>query len=138
MDGILANLNLEDYNNSSSPNSYQFWPLLNQELENLDQDSPEADLISSLAFKSKHHVFDDKEEFHFDTGQPNVEHLREYGLSQDSLDISENGIPINFKASFHSDKIRPNSRSFNNNKVVVSKVLSPLVASGHVSPALSS
>ena len=94
MDEILAHLNLEDYYNSSSPNFYQFWPLLNQKLENLDQDSPEADLILSLAFKSKSHVFYDKEEFNFDTGQLNVEHLREYGLSQNLLDIRE----------WHSDK----------------------------------
>ena len=136
VDKILANLNLEGYYSSSSPNAYQFWPLLSQELENLDQDSPEADVISSLAFKSKNHVFDDKEEFNFDTCQLNAEHLREYGLSQNSLDISEKGIPINFKAGFHPDKIRttPNTRSVNNNKVVVSKVLSTLVASGHVSP----
>ena len=136
MGEILANLNLEGYYNSSSPNSYHFWPLLSQELENLDQDSPEADFISSLAFESKHHVFDDKEEFSFDTGQLNAERLREYGLSQNSLDILEKGIPINFKAGFHPDEIRPtpNSRSVNNNKVVVSKVLSALVASGHVSP----
>ena len=82
LDKILSNLNLKGYYNSSSPNSYQVWPLLSQERENLDQDSPEADFISPLAFKSKNRVFDDKEEFNFDTCQLNTEHLREYGLSK--------------------------------------------------------
>ena len=132
MNEILANLNLEGYYNSQSPDSYQFWALLNQELEYLNQNSPEAYFISSLAFKSENHVSDVKEEFNIDTGQLNAEHLRKYGLSQNSFDILEKGIPISFKAGFHPDKIppTPNSRSVKNNKVVVSKVLSALVAAG--------
>ena len=104
---ILANLNLEGYYNSPSPDSYQFWPLLNQELQYLNQDFPEADFISSLAFKSKNYVFDVEEEFNFDTGQLNAEHLRKYGLSQNSLDILEKGILINFKAGFYPAKSNP-------------------------------
>ena len=97
---ILANLNLKGCYNSPSPDSYQFWPLLNQ-------DSPQADFISSLAIKSKNHVFDVKEGFNFDTGQLNAQHLRKYGLSQNSLDILEKGITINFKAGSILKKFDP-------------------------------
>ena len=104
---ILANLNLKGCHNSPSPDSYQFWPLLNQELEYLNQDSPQADFISSLAIKSKNHVFDVKEEFNFDTGQLNAQHLRKYGLSQNSLDILEKDITINCKAGSFLKKFDP-------------------------------
>ena len=136
LDQIFKSLDFDVYLNSVSPDTHQFWPQLEQEFEEINENSPLSDLISMISVKSSSHVFNSDESYDFTTGLLNVDHLEEYGLAESCLNFVRNGIPIEFKAGFQPDKIRhtPNSRSVNRNKLVVAKVVSPLVASGHVSP----
>ena len=58
------------------------------------------------------------------------------GLSESILKFVSEGIPVDFKAGFSTDRIRvkPNSHHVSQNRDIVAKVIASLVRSGHVSP----
>ena len=105
--------------------------MLNNEI---DDYSPVDDLIASLSNQSS--TFKSDEEFDFHTGILNADRLVEFGLEGNNLNYIRNGVPVKFKAGFKPERIRPkpNSRSVSHNKAIVSKVVSGLVAPGHVFP----
>ena len=74
--------------------------------------------------------------YDFSSGNLNIYLLAEYQLPNPILHVCDD-IPVNFESSFKPRKIRPgpNSCAVYSNKQVVVKVISAVVAPGHVSPA---
>ena len=134
LDDLLSRLDLEDFLNSNSQEYFHFWKLLECELA--DEQSDLSDFLSHLAFQSENAQIVDQNDYDFECGVLNINNLRAKGLSESVLKLVSEGIPVDFKAGFSTDRIRPkpNSRHVSQNRDIVAKVIASLVRSGHVSP----
>ena len=134
LDDLLSRLDLEDFLNSNSPEYFHFWNLLECELA--DEQSDLSDFLSHLALESENAQIVDQNDYDFECGVLNIDNLHAKGLSESILKFVSEGIPVDFKAGFSTDRIRPkpNSRHVSQNRDIVAKVIASLVRSGHVSP----
>ena len=134
LDDLLSRLDLEDFLNSNSQEYFHFWKLLECELA--DEQSDLSDFLSHLAFQLENAQIVDQNDYDFECGVLNINNLRAEGLSESVLKFVSEGIPVDFKAGFSTDRIRPkpNSCHVSQNRDIVAKVIASLVRSGHVSP----
>ena len=72
-------------------------------ISEVDDNSPVDDLIASLSNQSS--TFNSGEEFNFDTGILDADHLTEFGLEKRILGYFRNGVPVKFKVGFKHERI---------------------------------
>lgn len=134
MDLILENLDLEEFENSSSPSqNSNIEHLFDQEFEDID--SPLSDLFASISTKSDNFEYNLDQKFDFTAGNLNLEQLQKLGLKQDNLDLISEGLKVQFKKNVDFTKLKPkpNSKNVNRNRSIVRQLIDNLEGAGHVS-----
>ena len=110
MNDFLFRSNVANFLQSSSPDSYQFWELLSQELESIECENELSDFVNHVAEKETQ--FDRNKVSDFHLKPLNLEKIKNFGLKLHVLEYVSKGILLILGRIFNQSKFDPNGILF--------------------------
>ena len=133
MDILMQHLDSQKLRINPSPNSGDVLEDLSHELQFADSDQSLLDLFGSASQKNDV-IYQENCQFDLTAGHLIPEHLKEFGMKKDVLDVVKSGIPVQLDSPLYPGDMKPkrNSKNVKKNCSVVRKRLGDLEESGHV------